>query len=60
MPAVCGAAEDVQGGVVLPVVRVQLQHQAAVAHPLQKHVGQSLLQLPALPPNPYLGHECYV
>lgn len=24
MPGVCGAAEDVQGGVVLPVVRVQL------------------------------------
>ena len=28
------AAEDVQSGLVLPVVRVQLQHQTAVAHPV--------------------------
>ena len=35
----CVAAEDVQSGVVLPVVRVQFQHQAVMAHTLQKHVG---------------------
>ena len=39
-PMCAHAVEDVQSGVVLSVVRVQLPHQAAVAHPVQKHVGK--------------------